>query len=265
MRELMFRNCLRLDEEARSDIINYRFAKYVCLPGKKVPLEFTHKATSTYITISQGNFCTASSRFKACVRYDSIKDHTLFSIDCYIRSKEGVIINQVNYLTELNPGQSPQIRTPHLFIIGDNLSHQRNRSCLEVDVDTTEMMFEFTCSGNHIITECGVRILEVEVKKRKRPCFETGDNTNDHVNDENANLKLYATLSTKQIRLQLWRSLKLRRIWKAVNTRVVGVYLESLVYGRTRIWRSSKWKVIICKIFYVQILILRRPQDGSFT
>ncbi|XP_056864646.1 disease resistance protein RML1A-like [Raphanus sativus] len=80
VRELFFRNCLRLDEEARREIINHRFAKYVCLPGKQVPLEFTHKATSTYITISQGNFCTASSRFKACVRYDSIKDHTLFSI-----------------------------------------------------------------------------------------------------------------------------------------------------------------------------------------
>ncbi|KAG2307912.1 hypothetical protein Bca52824_027660 [Brassica carinata] len=77
IRELLFRNCLRLDEEARREIINHRFAKYVCLPGKQVPQEFTHKATSTYITISPGNFCTASSRYKACVRFDSIKDHTL--------------------------------------------------------------------------------------------------------------------------------------------------------------------------------------------
>ncbi|KAF3560279.1 hypothetical protein F2Q69_00016276 [Brassica cretica] len=137
IRELMFRNCWRLDEEARREIINSRFAEYVCLPGIQVPAEFTHKARSNYITISPGNFCTAYSRFKACVRLDSIKDNTFSSVDCYIRSKEGVIINQVNYiiinqvnyLTKINPGQSPQIRTPHLFIIGDKLSHQRIKSC----------------------------------------------------------------------------------------------------------------------------------------
>ncbi|KAF3576108.1 hypothetical protein DY000_02033881 [Brassica cretica] len=177
IRELMFRDCWRLDEEARREIINSRFAEYVCLPGIQVPAEFTHKARSNYITISPGNFCTAYSRFKACVRLDSIKDNTFSSVDCYIRSKEGVIINQVNYLTKINPGQSPQIRTPHLFIIGDKLSHQRKKSCPEVDVDTSEMIFQFTSSDNHTIRECGVRIF------KENPCFETGDNKNDRTYD----------------------------------------------------------------------------------
>ncbi|CAN7017146.1 unnamed protein product [Brassica oleracea var. botrytis] len=177
IRELMFRNCWRLDKEARREIINSRFAKYVCLPGIQVPAEFTHKARSNYITISPGNFCTDYPRFKACVRLDSIKDNTFSSVDCYIRSKEGIIINQVNYLTKINPGQSPQIRTPHLFIIGDKLSHQRKKSCPEVDVDTSEMIFQFTSSDNHTIRECGVRIF------KEKPCFETGDNKNDRTYD----------------------------------------------------------------------------------
>nr|VDD12770.1 unnamed protein product [Brassica rapa] len=177
IRDLMFRDCWRLDEEARREIINSRFAKYVCLPGIQVPPEFTHKARSNYITISPGNFNTAYSRFKACVRLDSIKDNTFSSVDCYIRSKEGVIINQVNYLTKINPGQPPQIRTPHLFIIGDKLSHQRNKSRSEVDVDTSEMIFQFTSSDNHTIRECGVRIF------KEKPCFETGDNKNDPTYD----------------------------------------------------------------------------------
>ncbi|KAG2307913.1 hypothetical protein Bca52824_027661 [Brassica carinata] len=50
-------------------------------------------------------------------------------------------------------------------------------------------MFKFTSSNNHIITECGVRILEEEVKKRiitEWPsCFETGDSTNYHTYDQN--------------------------------------------------------------------------------
>ncbi|KAF8092526.1 hypothetical protein N665_0412s0020 [Sinapis alba] len=146
IRELMFRNCFGLDEEARRDIINYGF--------------------------------------KACVRLDSIMDNTLFSVNCYVRRKEGVIINQINYLTKLNPGRSSPIRRPHLFVFGGNLSRQTNKSP-PVDVDTNEIVFKFTFSGNHVITECGVWILKEKVKKYKCPCFETGDCTNDHTYAQN--------------------------------------------------------------------------------
>lgn len=44
IRELMFQNCLNLDEESRRVLIQQRVYEYVCLPGKEVPAEFTHKA-----------------------------------------------------------------------------------------------------------------------------------------------------------------------------------------------------------------------------
>lgn len=62
VRELMFRNCLRLGEYARRKIIDLAEAKYVCLPSKELPAVFTHKSTGNFITISRGS---GSSRFKA--------------------------------------------------------------------------------------------------------------------------------------------------------------------------------------------------------
>ncbi|ESQ46766.1 hypothetical protein EUTSA_v10028092mg, partial [Eutrema salsugineum] len=154
IRELMFHNCLKLDDEATRVIINCRSAEYVCLPGKQVPAEFTHKAAANSITISPGDFYSGSSRFQACFLLSPVKDNAFVHVTCYLISKEGVLINQLNYM-----GQSPQARTQHLYILGGDLSHQQNRSP-EVDVNTSEFLFEFTCSDNHKIMECGVRILE---------------------------------------------------------------------------------------------------------
>ncbi|KFK32996.1 hypothetical protein AALP_AA6G316100 [Arabis alpina] len=178
IRELMFSNCLRLNEIARRVIMNRRLAKYVCLPGKQVPAEFTHKATSNSITISPGTFSDASSsRFKACLLLSPIKDNALLHVTCYLRSKEGILINQMNYLS-LTSDQPPQIRTEHLFIFRGDLLHQQTKH-LEVDMNTTEIVFEFTCSDNHKIVECGVRIFKKEYEKRaKKECWLEDDQCN---------------------------------------------------------------------------------------
>lgn len=155
VRELMFRNCLRLNEEARRQIIHHLKAKYVCLPGKELPVEYTHKATENSITISPGN---ASSRFKACLLLSPIKDNALLHVTCYLRNKEGVAVNQINYLA-LTSEQPPQFQMQHLFILRGDFSHQQNGSP-EVDVHTSEILFEFTCSDNQKIIECGIQILK---------------------------------------------------------------------------------------------------------
>ncbi|CAA7028353.1 unnamed protein product [Microthlaspi erraticum] len=182
VRELMLRNCLRLDEQVTRVIINRRFAKYVCLPGEQVPSEFTHKATANSITVSPGD---ASSRFKACILLSPIKDNALLHVNCCLKSKEGVLINQVSCLA-YNSGHSPQLRTQHLFILsGDlSLSRQQNKTP-QVDVDTSEFLFEFTCTDNHKIVECGVQIFKEEVKKRNTewPILKPGDKTTDHIDD----------------------------------------------------------------------------------
>ncbi|KAG2307909.1 hypothetical protein Bca52824_027657 [Brassica carinata] len=181
IRELMFHNCLRLDKEARRVILNRRYSEYVCLPGKQVPAEFTHKAAANSITISPGNFSTASSRFQVCFLLSPIKANALVNVTCYLRNKEGVLINQVNYVTNLSSGESPQVGTQHLFILGGDLSREQNK-IPEVDVKTSEILFEFTCSDNHKIIECGVRLWEEEVRKSsitEFPCYKIEDHDND--------------------------------------------------------------------------------------
>lgn len=183
IRELMFSNCLRLDEKARRVIINRRLAKYVCLPGKQVPAESITLSLRTF-------YSAASSRFKDCLLLLPIKDNALLHVTCYLRSEEGVLINQMSYMA-LTSDQPPQVRTRHLFILPGDLLHQETQH-LEVDVNTSEILFEFTCSDNHKIIECGVRILEEEDEKRvntewwfQHDQINIGDNTNDHTEYHN--------------------------------------------------------------------------------
>ncbi|VVB09545.1 unnamed protein product [Arabis nemorensis] len=192
IRELMFSNCLRLDEKATKVIISHRFAKYVCLSGRQVPAEFTHKATLNSITIPLGNSSSAaSSRFKACLLLSPVKNNALLHVICYLRSEKGVLINHMNYLS-LTSDEPPQVGMEHLFILRGDLLHEQIRN-LEVDLNARKILFEFTCSDNHKIIECGVRILKEEGEKRDEitECWlqddqiNIGDNTNDHTEDHN--------------------------------------------------------------------------------
>ncbi|KAL0698752.1 hypothetical protein Bca4012_054874 [Brassica carinata] len=164
IKELIFHNCLKLDEESRRAIIQYRDAKYVCLPGTDIPAEFTHKATGNCITISSGTFF-ASARFKACLLLSPINDgYGQLHITCYIRSKENVLINEINHL-HLTSDDSPLILMDHLFIIRGNLIGQQNRFS-EVDETMSEILFEFRSWSKYQIIACGVRILREEDENR---------------------------------------------------------------------------------------------------
>ncbi|CAN6831527.1 unnamed protein product [Brassica oleracea] len=152
-REVRFLNCMKLDEEARRAIIQRWAYKYVCLPGKEVPSEFTHKAKGNSVTISQGTL-SASTSFRACILLSPTLQHPLwfgYNIDCRLRSK-GILINELECYTG-----SPLL-TKHLLVLRGALFKERR--CVEVDSD---IQFEFSCYEKHSkIIECGVQIMAEE-------------------------------------------------------------------------------------------------------
>ncbi|KFK26371.1 hypothetical protein AALP_AA8G239800 [Arabis alpina] len=162
---LTFYNCLKLDEEARRGIIQQSVHGYLCLPAKEVPAEFTHKATGKSITIplAPGGEATfsAPSRFKACVLLSPVENCRFISIICHLNSKEGVKIN--SFFSNPRLGDLSPL-SEHLFIFGGDLVSQRDRGH-EVDVATSEITFEFSCSYfDDKIIECGVQILTEDAK-----------------------------------------------------------------------------------------------------
>ncbi|EOA16428.1 hypothetical protein CARUB_v10004579mg, partial [Capsella rubella] len=168
---LTFYNCVKLDEETRRGIIRQRVVSYTCLPGKKVPAEFTHKASGNSITIplasvGEGTF-SASSRFKACLLLSPIKDYRVLTITCNLRSKEGVQLNSINNIARLPIDISPRSVSEHLFIFDGDLFDEQNRGH-EVDVTMNEILFEFSCWYNDDkIIECGVQLLTEEAETSK--------------------------------------------------------------------------------------------------
>ncbi|EFH46881.1 predicted protein [Arabidopsis lyrata subsp. lyrata] len=157
---LQFSNCLKLDKESRRGIIQKSIYDYVCLPGKNIPADFTHKATGRSITIPLApGTLSASSRFKASILILPVEYAGLRTISCSIRSKGGVTVHsyEFEYL-------SLSFRSKHLFIFHGDLFPQGNK-CHEVDVTMSEIIFEFSFNvGNAKISECGVQIMTEEAE-----------------------------------------------------------------------------------------------------
>ncbi|CAL9223900.1 unnamed protein product, partial [Arabidopsis halleri] len=186
-KRLSFRNCFKLDEEARRGIIQKSFYDYVCLPGKKIPAEFTHRATGRSITIPLApGTLSASSRFKACLLIFPVKDYGYKGVSCSIRSKGGVKVQSC-----MLPYYDLSFRSEHLFIVHGDLFRQRN-NCNEVDVTMSEITFEFNHKniGDKII-ECGVQIMTEEAEgssSRELDSYETESSSSEDGNgDENIN------------------------------------------------------------------------------
>ncbi|CAN7024731.1 unnamed protein product, partial [Brassica oleracea var. botrytis] len=115
-RNSMFRNCLKLDEEARRLIIQRWDYRCLLLPGSEIPEEFTHKATGNSITIPEGTF-SASSNFKACVLLSSTLEVRYLdsSLYCRLRSK-GVLINELSSCS-LSVETTPAFLSEHLLVL----------------------------------------------------------------------------------------------------------------------------------------------------
>uniref|UniRef100_A0A0D3CTA3 ADP-ribosyl cyclase/cyclic ADP-ribose hydrolase n=1 Tax=Brassica oleracea var. oleracea TaxID=109376 RepID=A0A0D3CTA3_BRAOL len=181
-----YRNCVMLEEEARRRIIQKWDYNYLCLPGKEVPINFTHKATGNSIAVPMSlhveGTISASSRFKACLLLSPVKGYPLFDITCRLRSKEGILLNEVEYWIS---GLSPKFLTEHLLIFCGDLF--QTDKCHELDITTSEILFEFSCRDNDDkIIECGVQILreEGESSSSAMDCYETRGNNNHHTDGE---------------------------------------------------------------------------------
>nr|VDD12026.1 unnamed protein product [Brassica oleracea] len=146
-------NCFSLDEKTRRVIIQQCDYKSVCLPGKEIPPEFTHRAKGNSVTISQGTL-SASTSFRACILLSPTLQHPPwfgYNIGCRLRSK-GILINELECYTG-----SPLL-TKHLLVLRGALFKERR--CVEVDSD---IQFEFSCYGKHSkIIECSVQIMAEE-------------------------------------------------------------------------------------------------------
>ncbi|CAL9223907.1 unnamed protein product, partial [Arabidopsis halleri] len=184
---LQFSNCVKLDKESRRKIIQQSVSRYKWLPGKKIPAEFTHKATGRSITtpLATGTL-SASSRFKASILILPVKDGGFRTISCSIRSKGGVTVHSCEC-----PCLSLSFRSKHLFIFHGDLFPQGNK-CHEVDVTMSEIIFEFSCDfGDDKIIECGVQIMTEEAEGssiRELDNFETESSSSEDGNgDENIN------------------------------------------------------------------------------
>ncbi|KAF2608526.1 hypothetical protein F2Q68_00044752 [Brassica cretica] len=125
---------------------------------------------------------SASSRFKACLLLSPVKGYPLFDITCRLRSKEGILLNEVEYWIS---GLSPKFLTEHLLIFCGDLF--QTDKCHELDITTSEILFEFSCRNNDDkIIDCGVQILreEGESSSSAMDCYETRGNNNHHTDGE---------------------------------------------------------------------------------
>lgn len=151
--DLFFCNCFRLSLEAERVIIEQSLK--ACLPGRKIPAEFDHRAIGNSLTI-RSSYCLY---FRICVliapsladKYDDLD----FKLWCRIRLNGCPIENKVERI--LN------IQAEHLFIFTYVLFEYKDR-LLEHD---NEMLFEFSTISQFNIIECGVRILTDEILENR--------------------------------------------------------------------------------------------------
>ncbi|XP_020872727.1 disease resistance protein RML1A isoform X2 [Arabidopsis lyrata subsp. lyrata] len=155
---LMFHNCLKLDNASKRGIVQLSGYKSICLPGKEIPAEFTHQTRGNSITISLApggkEVFSVFSRFKACLLLSPIKNFAFNKINCILRSREGVKINcTTQSIYTFVCGRS---LSEHLLMFCGDLFPEEN-GCL-MDVTPNEIQFEFSSSDDNVMA-CGVKIL----------------------------------------------------------------------------------------------------------
>ncbi|CAN7117009.1 unnamed protein product [Brassica rapa subsp. narinosa] len=168
-----FAYCINLKQKARK-LIQTSACKYAVLPGEEVPAHFTHRASSSSLTItSTPRPLTSSFRFKACILLSTVYDHlgdtgdddekegenSLTSMSYSVRAKQ-------NGLT-VGCG-SNQLLMPALYRPFRRIAPYRsdsfslNHDCPEAGETTfSELTFVFRVHDkNRKVKGCGVRLLE---------------------------------------------------------------------------------------------------------
>ncbi|XP_023639284.1 probable disease resistance protein RPP1 isoform X2 [Capsella rubella] len=147
---LEFRNCFKLNQEARDLIMHTWTATYAILPGTQVPVCFNHRATAEgSLTIKLNESCLPESlSFKACIMLvnineETVDEHVSMRVNIKIMDKQNDLEVYIN-----------RALTEHIYTFDVEAE----------DVTSTELVFEFTTTNNSKwkIGECGVyQILEV--------------------------------------------------------------------------------------------------------
>ncbi|EOA26046.1 hypothetical protein CARUB_v10019460mg [Capsella rubella] len=140
---LEFRNCFKLNQEARDLIMHTWTATYAILPGTQVPVCFNHRATAEgSLTIKLNESCLPESlSFKACIMLvnineETVDEHVSMRVNIKIMDKQNDLEVYIN-----------RALTEHIYTFDVEAE----------DVTSTELVFEFTTTNNSKwkIGECG--------------------------------------------------------------------------------------------------------------
>ncbi|CAH2051771.1 unnamed protein product [Thlaspi arvense] len=148
--DLNFRNCFKLNQEARNLIIQASTRGDVVLPGGEVPAYFAFRSSrsSLHVKLNEKSL-RKSTQFRACILLvNGAKFCDLFSLECRVTSKQNARTACIT--KEHFPGQ---IFSEHLYIF--NVEAE--------EVTSTELYFVFDLSLmmqpgpiNICIKECGI-------------------------------------------------------------------------------------------------------------
>ncbi|KFK33469.1 hypothetical protein AALP_AA5G017300 [Arabis alpina] len=163
---LNFRNCFKLNQDARDVIIQTSTTNnFSVLPGGEVPACFTYRASGSSVTVELND---TSTKFKACILLantgkDEYHDWVDCRVSCFITSKQNARTPcKQNTCREMAP-----IMENHLYIFDVEAE----------DVTSTELVFEFklipsfyskTDTDTYEIKECGIlQHLDLQVDEER--------------------------------------------------------------------------------------------------
>ncbi|KAL9310784.1 putative TIR domain, P-loop containing nucleoside triphosphate hydrolase [Arabidopsis thaliana] len=148
---LGFVNCLKLNKEAKELIIQIT-TKCTVLPGREVPVYFTHRTkngSSLRVNLNRRPLSTAS-RFKACI--------LLVNKDCKeneVKEVFGRKMMKASYRI-IDLGLDVQCRPTHHFL-PPSLTEHLYIFDFEADVTSNELFCDFQVDSNEmVIKECGI-------------------------------------------------------------------------------------------------------------
>ncbi|KAF8087561.1 hypothetical protein N665_0578s0014 [Sinapis alba] len=151
---LNFKNCFKLNQEAKDLIIRTPTNQYAAFPAEEVPMCFTHRSYGSSVTVklNQNPHVGTSTKFKACFICD-VEDEEDFqnleSVFCSITSGGNALTAFNKILHGFLPG--------HLYTFNIEVETE--------EVTSTELVFEFDLGysdTNVKIKECGIfQLLEV--------------------------------------------------------------------------------------------------------
>ncbi|VVA93750.1 unnamed protein product [Arabis nemorensis] len=154
--DIEFTNCLKLDEQARQEIIQSSFfCKRVILPGREIPAEFDHRGRGNSLTIRlDGNspsvrLCVVVSPNHQISQYSGYPSHILCRRIGKIKVEESFFLRNVS-----------EYRAEHLVILDSGSSF------IDPSEVSREIMLEFIMKFQGLeIIECGAHVWTDETKE----------------------------------------------------------------------------------------------------